>query len=101
MQETQVHKGKKLAMRLVSLMVAVTMVTSGFALLFSYAEASTGGPDSQGYSWTDSDEAGNENLYSDYFVDCDALASDSDSSNDCTSSYIYDDGTVTISLTYS
>jgi|GEM_PF-6853303 len=101
MQETQMHKGKKLAMRLISLVVAVTMVTSGSALLFSYAEASTGGPDSQGYSWTDSDEAGNENLYSEYFVDCDSLGSDSDSSNDCTSSYIYDDGTVTISLPYS
>ena len=85
-------------MRLISLVVAVTMVTSGFALLFSYAEASTGGPDSQAYTWTDSDEAGNGNMYSEYFVDCDALAGDSDSSNDCTSSSISDDGTISISL---
>ena len=92
------HKGKKLAMRLISLMVAVTMVTSGSALLFSYAEASTGGPDSQGHTWTDSDEVGNENMFSEYYMDCAALNANTDSSDDCTTDMIYDEGTVSISL---
>ncbi|MDP7256388.1 MAG: hypothetical protein QGE96_05415, partial [Candidatus Poseidoniia archaeon] len=57
MQETRTENYIAWTARLVAFVVAVTMVTSTFVLLAPNAAAKTGGPDTSGYSFTDSTES--------------------------------------------